>query len=74
MSNKPTAFTIDELGFIQIAKTDVLSAVAKGDLQHFLDLLGAWRKLDVAALLHCASDRLRLLDLWPVAHITSEKS
>jgi hypothetical protein len=48
MSNKPTAFSIDELGFIQIAPTDVLSAVAKGelDLNHLARLEMANRGLD----------------------------
>jgi len=63
MSNKPTAFTIDELGFIQIAKTDVLSAVAKGELDlnqlarqemanRGLDKDGHWVGFDKAHHIH----------------------
>ena len=51
MNAKATAFSIDELGFIQIAPTDVLSAVAKGelDLNHLARLEMANRGLDVGA-------------------------
>lgn len=63
MNAKATAFSIDELGFIQIAPTDVLSAVAKGelDLNHLarlelanrgLDKDGHWVGFDKAHLIH----------------------
>ncbi len=63
MSKKPTAFSIDELGFIQIAKTDVLSAIAKGELDlnqlarqemanRGLDKDGHWVGFDKAHLIH----------------------
>ncbi len=63
MSKKPTAFSIDELGFIQIAKTDVLSAIAKGELDlnqlarqelanRGLDIDGHWVGFDKASLIH----------------------
>jgi len=56
-------FTIDELGFIQIALTNVLAAVSRGELDlnqlareelanRGLDKSGAWVGFDKARVIH----------------------
>jgi hypothetical protein len=63
MTNPTTPFTIDELGFIQIANTKVLAAVARGELDlnllarqemaaRGLDQNGNWVGFDRARLIH----------------------
>lgn len=63
MSYTSNEFTVDEIGFIQIALTKVLAAVARGELDlnliaheelaaRGLDKNGAWVGFDKAAKIH----------------------
>jgi len=61
-----TGFTVDELGFIQIAMTKVLAAVARGELDlnrlareemaaRGLDITGDWVGFDRAAKIYAVA-------------------
>lgn len=63
MSYTSNEFTVDEIGFIQIALTKVLAAVARGEIDlnrlareelasRGLDQNGAWVGFDKAAKIH----------------------
>lgn len=63
MTYRSTEFTVDELGFIQIAQTKVLVAAARGELDlnrlareemasRGLDLQGDWVGFDRARQIH----------------------
>ena len=63
MSYSAKNFTVDEIGFIQIADTKVLAAVARGEIDlnriareelasRGLDLSGKWVGFDAARAIH----------------------